>query len=46
VAVDGEYRVKETKGYNARTRVNGPFLQGRYRAKLVEDPDHLRKHLL
>ena len=38
--------VKVTKGFNARNRVWGPFWQGRYRAKLVEDPEYLRRLLL
>lgn len=38
--------VKVTKGFNARNRVFGPFWQGRYRAKLVEDSDYLRSLLL
>jgi putative transposase len=38
--------VKVTKGFNARSRVYGPFWLGRYRAKLVEDSEHLRRLLL
>jgi REP element-mobilizing transposase RayT len=33
---------KVSKSYNRRHRVFGPFWQGRYKAKLISDPKHLR----
>lgn len=39
-------QVKVTQAYNARHRVYGPLWQGRYRAKLVEDPGYLRQLVL
>ena len=39
-------QAKVTRKYNARLHVHGPFWQGRYQAKLVEDPRYLRQLLL
>jgi putative transposase len=39
-------QLKVTRAYNAHYRVHGPFWQGRYKAKLVEDPDYLRQLIL
>jgi hypothetical protein len=39
-------QVKVAQAYNARHRVYGPFWQGRYKAKLVEDPGYLRQLVL
>lgn len=37
---------KISRNFNARNRMYGPFWQGRYKAKLVEEPDYLRKLVL
>jgi len=35
-----------SRGFNGRHRLYGPFWQGRYRAKLVQDPRYLMQLLL
>ncbi len=42
VAVPGERAAQSDPHY----RVHGPFWQGRYKAKLVDDPDYLRQLIL
>lgn len=39
-------QLKIARAYNAHYRVHGPFWQGRYKAKLVDDPDYLRQLIL
>jgi len=39
-------QLKMTRAYNAHYRFHGPFWQGRYKAKLVDDPDYLRQLVL
>jgi REP element-mobilizing transposase RayT len=39
-------QLKVARTYNAHYRVHGPFWQGRYKAKLVDDPDYLRQLVL
>jgi REP element-mobilizing transposase RayT len=39
-------QLKATRAYNAHYRVHGPFWQGRYKAKLVDEPDYLRQLIL
>lgn len=39
-------QLKVARAYNAHYRVHGPFWQGRYKAKLVDDPDYLRQLVL
>lgn len=40
------FQARVTREYNAHHRVHGPFWQGRYKAKLVEEPSYLRRLLL
>jgi len=39
-------QLKVARAYNAHYRVHGPFWQGRYKAKLVEEPEYLRQLIL
>ncbi len=36
-------QLKMSRAYNARSKVYGPFWQGRYKAKLIDAPDYLRQ---
>ncbi len=39
-------QLKVTRAYNSHYRVHGPFWQGRYKAKLVENSEYLRQLIL
>jgi REP element-mobilizing transposase RayT len=39
-------QLKVSRAYNSHYRVHGPFWQGRYKAKLVENPEYLRQLIL
>ena len=39
-------QLKVARAYNAHYRVRGPFWQGRYKAKLVDESDYLRQLIL